>query len=35
MGETRREFHADFREGAVRLTRELGKPIAQLARTWA
>ena len=42
MGETRRKFDRDFREGAVRLVRETGKPIAQVARdlgvnegTWA
>src|SRR5207248_2595175 len=32
MGETRRKFDQDFREGAVRLVRETGKPIAQVAR---
>ena len=32
MGETRRNFDKDFREGAVRLVRETGKPIAQVAR---
>src|SRR4029077_14476612 len=32
MGETRRKFDLDFREGAVRLVRETGKPIAQVAR---
>ena len=32
MGETRRKFDRDFREGAVRLVRETGKPIAQVAR---
>ena len=31
-GETRRKFDKDFREGAVRLVRETGKPIAQVAR---
>jgi transposase len=30
--ETRRRFDRDFREGAVRLVRETGKPIAQVAR---
>jgi transposase len=32
MGEARRRFDKDFREGAVRLVRETGKPIAQVAR---
>ena len=32
MGETRRKFGKDFREGAARLVRETGKPIAQVAR---
>ena len=32
MGETRRKFDRDFREGAVRLVVETGKPIAQVAR---
>ena len=32
MGETRRKFDQDFREGAVRLVRETGKPIAQVAQ---
>ena len=32
MGESRRKFDQDFREGAVRLVRETGKPIAQVAR---
>jgi len=32
MGETRRKFDTDFCEGAVRLVRETGKPIAQVAR---
>jgi len=32
MGEARRKFDKDFREGAVRLVRETGRPIAQVAR---
>src|SRR5689334_20828890 len=32
MAETRRKFGKDFREGAVRLVRETGKPIARVAR---
>ena len=32
MEETRRKFDADFKEGAVRLVRETGKPVAQVAR---
>jgi transposase len=32
MAETRRKFDHDFREGAVRLVRETGRPIAQVAR---
>ncbi len=34
MAETRRKFDQDFKEGAVRLVRETGKPIAQVAGTW-
>jgi transposase len=34
MAETRRKFDTDFREGAVRLVRETGKPIAEVARIW-
>jgi transposase len=30
--ETRRKFDQDFKEGAVRLVRETGKPVAQVAR---
>jgi len=30
--ESRRKFDEDFREGAVRLVLETGKPIAQVAR---
>jgi transposase len=32
MPETRRRFDPDFKEGAVRIVRETGKPIAQVAR---
>ena len=32
MAETRRKFDEDFKQGAVRLVRETGKPIAQVAR---
>ena len=32
MPEKRRKFDAEFREGAVRLVHETGKPIAQVAR---
>jgi transposase len=30
--ETHRQFTAEFREGAVRIVRETGRPIAQIAR---
>lgn len=32
MPEKRRKFDAEFREGAVRIVRETGKPVAQVAR---
>jgi transposase len=32
VGETRRKFDQDFRDGAVRIVRETGKPVAQVAR---
>jgi len=32
MAEARRKFDEDFQQGAVRLVRETGKPIAQVAR---
>jgi transposase len=32
MAEARRKFDEDFRVGAVRIVRESGKPIAQVAR---
>ncbi|MFG1709775.1 transposase [Nonomuraea sp. M3C6] len=32
MAETRRKFDQDFRDGAVRIVEETGKPIAQVAR---
>ncbi len=32
MPEKRRKFDPEFKEGAVRIVRETGKPIAQIAR---
>jgi transposase len=32
MPERRRKFDREFREGAVRIVQETGKPIAQVAR---
>src|ERR1700735_4635510 len=32
MAEIRRKFDQDFEEGAVRLVRETGRPIAQVAK---
>jgi transposase len=32
MPEIRRKFDREFQEGAVRIVRETGKPIAQVAR---
>ena len=32
MPDSRRKFDQEFREGAVRIVRETGKPIAQIAR---
>ena len=32
MAETRRKFDQDFKDGAVRIVRETGKPIAEVAR---
>src|ERR1700680_2106860 len=32
MAESRRKFDRDFREGAVRIVRETGRPVAQVAR---
>jgi transposase len=32
MAETRRKFDQDFKEGAVRLVRETGRPVAQVVR---
>ena len=32
MAETRKRYDREFREGAVRIVEETGKPIAQVAR---
>ncbi len=32
MPEMRRKYDREFKEGAVRIVRETGKPIAQIAR---
>jgi transposase len=32
MADGRRKFDREFREGAVRIVRETGKPIAEVAR---
>lgn len=32
MAEQRRKFEPEFREGAVRIVMETGKPVAQVAR---
>jgi transposase len=32
MAESRRKFDQDFKEGAVRLVRETGRPVAQIAK---
>jgi transposase len=32
MAETRRKYDPEFREGAVRIVRETGKSIAEVAR---
>jgi|SRR5215212_10179053 len=32
MPETRRKYDPEFREGAVRIVRETGEPIAQVAK---
>jgi len=34
MGEPRRKFDRDFREGAVRLVRETGKPSRRWPGIW-
>jgi transposase len=32
VGDKRRRFDSEFREGAVRIVKETGKPVAQVAR---
>ena len=32
MPDSRRKYDPEFKEGAVRIVRETGKPIAQIAR---
>ena len=32
MSEKRKKYDREFRDGAVRIVRETGKPIAQVAR---
>jgi len=32
MSEKRKQYDREFRDGAVRIVRETGKPIAQVAR---
>ena len=32
MSETRRKYDREFREGAVRIVRETGKPLVEVAR---
>lgn len=32
MSETRRKYDKEFREGAVRIVRETGKPLVEVAR---
>src|SRR4051794_24750460 len=34
MPEIRKKYDREFRDGAVRIVEETGKPIAQVARTW-
>jgi transposase len=34
MPEKRRKFDAEFREGAVRLVRDTGRPVAESLVSW-
>jgi transposase len=35
MSESRKKFDQEFKDGAVRIVEESGRPISQIAETWA